>query len=630
MKNAGMIGMMTGVAMLAAAGSASAQNAPIVKSGVGVRLTEHFNQFLESQLDNRDLSFDKSNIYKANISCFDEVGINNLHVDTHIDNAIFNWNGADSGLQASVTLAKLDLSGDLYGKDSQTFDLCPTFEINVNNIELDNLTLTLDLSPRADGSYNVYIDFNQPPQLDVGNVNINIDGFPNWLINLVTNTSFVHDFLIDQINQQLATQVPNMVKDAIITGMLTGQAGPFNYGIGATAIAIDDNGANALFDTQMYYAGPVPSCVPAGAPVPDFTVRGTPGLGEYGDNSQVEMSVADSAVNEVFWAVWSSGLLCYNSETHPLQAFDQVLQGISPEAGALLKYDIKISQPPVLRFDADQTTVTIKGFHLEADEVDPSGASKVLLLADADLSMGLKVDLDVATNRVLASLDGVSLNFDNLSSQILFSDRPNAEQDLKDFIKGYVVPRMLGTVQNMPVTNAVMPVQGYYVILDELHGREGHAVAGISVYAANDPSIDKIAPDTFLDTTPGEVSSTKVDLNYHGTDDRSGTLTYSWRLDGTTWSSWSEDTTASLVALTEGDHTFEVKARDRFQNEDASPATLTFHVAASGSKGALNSYLGCDVGNGATNGTLPAGAAVSLAAALAVGLVIRRRSAPQA
>ena len=612
------------IGMAAMAGSAQAHaQAAIVKDGVGIRLTEKFNRFLESQLKNRDVAIAKPVISKPNVSCFDEVGIRNLTVDTHIDDAAFDWVGTDGGLSLIVNLDHITVGGDLYGQDSDTFDLCPSFSVGINSIELDQVTLTMDMKPTADGNYNVFIGFNTPPQIQVGALHVDISGIPNFVEDLVTNQDFIVNFLFDQVNKQLAQRIPDMVKDAIVTGMFTGEAGPFQYGVGATSIGIDENGANALFDTQMSYMGPRPSCVPAGAPAPDFSTRGTAGLGTYGDQSQVELSVADSAVNEVLWAVWSSGLLCYNSETHPLEPFTHVLEGISPAVGSVLKYDISISAPPSLRFDADKTSVALKGFHLEANEVKPDGTTKLLMLVDADMSMGMKIDVDVATNRVLASMDNMSVTFDNLKSEILFSDRPEAEQDLKDFMTGYVVPRMIGQVQNMPVSNAVMPVQGYYVVLDGLHGREGHAVAGISVYGANDPAIDKLAPDTFVDSNPGVVKATKAKVDFHATDDRSGTLLYSWRVDGTAWSTWSEDTEAKPVALTEGTHVFEVKSRDRFQNEDATPATINFDVAAE-SHDSLNAYFGCDVTSSGSQ-TAPAGAIAALAGALAVGVIIVRR-----
>src|SRR3954470_7206238 len=121
-----LVATMMGFTMMAGTAAQAQSLSPIVKDGVGIRITENFNRFLESQLTNRDLAFQKDVISKTNVSCFDEVGIRNLDVTTHIDNAAFDWNGATGGLSVVVNLGDLMIAGDLYGKDGQFFDLCPS------------------------------------------------------------------------------------------------------------------------------------------------------------------------------------------------------------------------------------------------------------------------------------------------------------------------------------------------------------------------------------------------------------------------------------------------------------------------------------------------------------------------
>ena len=55
-------------------------------------------------------------------------------------------------------------------------------------------------------------------------------------------------------------------------------------------------------------------------------------------------------------------------------------------------------------------------------------------------------------------------------------------------------------------------------------------------------------------------------------------LYFAWRLDGRSWSKFSQETNLILELLPPGKHTFEVKARDRDFNEDPSPAAVTFLV----------------------------------------------------
>ena len=67
-------------------------------------------------------------------------------------------------------------------------------------------------------------------------------------------------------------------------------------------------------------------------------------------------------------------------------------------------------------------------------------------------------------------------------------------------------------------------------------------------------------------------------LELEGTDDREGELVYSHRLDGGSWSSWSEETGAVYDALSPGPRTLEAKARDRWWNEDPSPASMAIDI----------------------------------------------------
>src|SRR5256886_5925008 len=43
--------------------------------------------------------------------------------------------------------------------------------------------------------------------------------------------------------------------------------------------------------------------------------------------------------------------------------------------------------------------------------------------------------VDPLTNQLIISLDGTQITVDTIQSDVLFSDDPNAEQDLKDFIR---------------------------------------------------------------------------------------------------------------------------------------------------------------------------------------------------
>jgi RHS repeat-associated protein len=94
--------------------------------------------------------------------------------------------------------------------------------------------------------------------------------------------------------------------------------------------------------------------------------------------------------------------------------------------------------------------------------------------------------------------------------------------------------------------------------------------------------VDNTAPETLITEGPsGDVGETTATFTFAGTDTLTGTaeLRFAWRLDGGAFTAFSPATTATLTGLTEGPHTFEVKARDQAGNEDPMPASRTFTVS---------------------------------------------------
>ncbi|MEA2428972.1 MAG: large repetitive protein [Thermoleophilaceae bacterium] len=92
--------------------------------------------------------------------------------------------------------------------------------------------------------------------------------------------------------------------------------------------------------------------------------------------------------------------------------------------------------------------------------------------------------------------------------------------------------------------------------------------------------VDGTAPDTTITGSPDLASSsTTPAFTWSGGDGSgSGVADYAYRVDGGAWSSFGPATTVTLPALSEAQHTFQVKARDAVGNEDATPASYTWTV----------------------------------------------------
>jgi Big-like domain-containing protein len=93
--------------------------------------------------------------------------------------------------------------------------------------------------------------------------------------------------------------------------------------------------------------------------------------------------------------------------------------------------------------------------------------------------------------------------------------------------------------------------------------------------------VDNMPPHTEISGGPsGPTSSTTATFTVTGSDNLAPvtTLTFSWRLDGGTWSEFTAATTATFTGLAAGSHMFEARARDLAGNEDPTPAVRGFSV----------------------------------------------------
>jgi hypothetical protein len=86
------------------------------------------------------------------------------------------------------------------------------------------------------------------------------------------------------------------------------------------------------------------------------------------------------------------------------------------------------------------------------------------------------------------------------------------------------------------------------------------------------PTEDRDPPDILIVEGPEEgalVCREPIRFRWSGTDDATppDQLYFRWRLDGGDWSDWTRDTSVDLTGLSDGEHTFEVQARDLAGNE---------------------------------------------------------------
>jgi hypothetical protein len=129
------------------------------------------------------------------------------------------------------------------------------------------------------------------------------------------------------------------------------------------------------------------------------------------------------------------------------------------------------------------------------------------------------------------------------------------------------------------VQNPVLSADGRYVAFNG--GMGGLTGGAIMLY---DRFPDQAPPETDIVSGPcGElVCAEDVRICWQGSDNETPAefLEYLWRVDGGAWQGPTSDTCITLSGLADGQHLFEVKARDRAGNGDPTPAQCSFTVDA--------------------------------------------------
>ena len=92
---------------------------------------------------------------------------------------------------------------------------------------------------------------------------------------------------------------------------------------------------------------------------------------------------------------------------------------------------------------------------------------------------------------------------------------------------------------------------------------------------------DNTPPDTTITSGPsGTIDYNDPTFGWSGSDDTtpSNYLEYQYKIDNSDWSSWSSTTSKYYSGLSDGSHTFKVRARDLSGNIENPPTTRTFTV----------------------------------------------------
>ncbi len=92
---------------------------------------------------------------------------------------------------------------------------------------------------------------------------------------------------------------------------------------------------------------------------------------------------------------------------------------------------------------------------------------------------------------------------------------------------------------------------------------------------------DRVPPRTAISPKPARLSpSTAQTITFGAAFREVEGIEFSYSFDGSAWSDWSPTNFLQVAGIANGEHVFEVKARDRIGNVDATPAVCRFEIDA--------------------------------------------------
>jgi len=411
-----------------------------------------------------------------------------------------------------------------------------------------------------------------------GGVSLEVAGGSSVNLGIVevdTTPWFIPDALLeevlewfqDDVEDRVLEAASDLIGEAMLELAMSGELLAFAYGATVDELDLGDAGADVVLGMSLDYVGDPGEC--AGGETLDDHGEGDP-VAFDGDDGDLHVVVTEQGLNAALDAVWAGGVLCGAVERLDLS----VAAALFPALGgveATVRYDVTSRPTTYLQQELVFVMATSVGLTLDS----PDGP---LLTADvlADVALDLILDHDLGVFAV--TIEALQLEFGSLDASGLLLGTTYTEEDLLQIVEDQVLPLVVAQVVDFPIAPLKYGVTGLdssgnEAFPDEVAGELLRLeVHDGSVYAVIDASFD-------VDTTPPTVeiltdlsaplATTDVSVEFEGWDEQSEALLYSWRVDGSPWTLWGASTTASFTVVAEGDHLFEVMAKDDFFNESA-------------------------------------------------------------
>lgn len=512
--------------------------APVVH-GVQAQIHPAGFRFLSRELTGSTWAIAPTKVENLEFECY-AIDITNANLELEFGEVIVSTGLNRLELDAQVVSA---VGRDMAVRAVATGFPCVSFDAQMEEVALEDVRITGDLFPRINGDV-IDVAFLEP--LDIqGNATIDFLSIPDFVEQGLL--LFLQGALLNFAENELEQQLPDLLASLTVDGFLyQSEFAGFTFGVTASSVTNTSEG--------LYAAGSIDLGGDGGdGELLDLSPRG---------ESHIAVGLTEAMLEEVAVAAWDQGLITPDSEPIAL-LIDDLLASLGLGDG--LAVQIGANAAPRVTVDAGGMAVALP--RTTVSVTNPQG--DVLLDLEADVE-GL-LELKVEAGSMLVTAHELIADVTKLEASALLEGGP---ENLRQFLQNWVVRAATAALDDLEIYQSHFEALGYVLRIDESQFDNDGVAAWMTLFAADDPLVDREAPDT---TGQIALEGNRLRATYTGADDRPGPLVYSYRVNGGSWSAWSPDTEAE-VTVTAGEVTFEVKSRDTWHNEDPTPAvgTLTY------------------------------------------------------
>lgn len=577
-------------------GGAPALAGDPVQGGLQAAVFPDGLDFVEDYVAGYTLDLEESDV-GGEYGCYDRIGVHDFNLYVPVDTVDLEL--TDGALDITVRFDQIYAEDfTVYGQDEDYLDACIEFEADVLYAQVDDAVLDVSVSAAIQDGELVLEVLDSAVQ---GDIDTDIAWFPDDLA-----LAYFEEAILDGIAGTVGEYVPDLVSTYVGAALFGTDYGEFSFEVGLDQASISRDSLGLRASPSIAWTG-TDGCPsedrgedPAGAN-PQL------GFGE-GDGSSLAIGVTEGTINELFLAAWRDGYFCFTEDN--IDEFISLVAAAFDPGVAGLQGTASLLQAPRVRVDND-------GLHFELADIGATitgqvdGESQVLLDVRGDVTGLLELGLDQELSSFTLSVRELDIELDQLQADHLVAQGDEGEAELARFVEDWVGGWTASMAQDMVLFSSLYYFWEIALRVDRIDPVNGGLMVYVSLFDADDPQVDGVAPDTQfrLDESTDEY----VQLELQGTDDRPGALAFSVQVDGAGFSAWSTDPLYRLTGLGPGVHYVEVISRDQWLNVDPTPAEGWLEL---GDEGTETRACACATGG-------PASALFLLLGGLA-GLVRRR------